>query len=66
MQWPITSRRAWRVAVGRGLVVAGADGGEPAGQAVGGGDEEVAAAAGRVADLQGEQGALRGRRARPP
>src|SRR5208283_4906711 len=38
------------------FVVAGADPGQVLGESVGGGDQEVAAAAGRVADLQIEQG----------
>jgi hypothetical protein len=40
---------------GCGFVFAGADGREALGDAVGGGDEEVAGAAGRVADFQVEQ-----------
>jgi hypothetical protein len=46
------------VGVGRGFVVAGADGGEPLGDAVGGGDEEVAGSAGGVANANGEQAGL--------
>jgi len=43
---------------GCGFVLAGADGGESLGDAVGGGDEEVAAAAGGVADFDRKQGFL--------
>ena len=59
MQRPITSRRACADGLGRGLLVAGADRGEALGDAVGGGDQEVAGARGRVEDLQVEDRPLR-------
>ena len=48
----MTSRSAVRIAVGRRLLVAGAHAGQALGDAVGGGDQEVARAAGRVDDRQ--------------
>ena len=45
--------------VGRGLVVAGADGGQTPGHAVGGGDQEVPATDRRVADLEVQDRRLR-------